>query len=100
MSAPACARLPGMRAVCSHPPARPPACSRLPIGPPTHPPASAELSLPAWICRDKELAAVKVQPGDVDLIAAEFEIDRKKAELRLRECGGDVRAALASFLQV
>lgn len=49
--------------------------------------------------REKELAAVKVQQADVALIAKEFELDLKKAERRLRECGGDVRAALVALLE-
>jgi hypothetical protein len=49
-------------------------------------------------CRERELAAVKVSPGDVSLIATEMEVDAKVAERRLREAGGDVRAALTSFL--
>ncbi len=50
--------------------------------------------------RERELAAVKVTKEDIDLIATEYEIDRKKAERRLRECKGDLRAALRSFLEV
>lgn len=43
---------------------------------------------------------MKVSKEDIDLIAEEYEIDRKKAELRLRECKGDLKAALHSFLKV
>lgn len=49
-------------------------------------------------CRDKELAAVKVSPADVDIISIEFEVTKKQADLRLREHKGDVRAALESYL--
>eukprot|EP00803_Ostreobium_quekettii_P010885 evm.model.scf_2240.2 EVM.evm.TU.scf_2240.2 scf_2240:8489-8824(-) len=48
--------------------------------------------------RERELAAVKIKGEHVELIACEFEIDKKVAERRLRECGGDVVAALKSFL--
>lgn len=48
--------------------------------------------------REKELAAVKVSKEDVQVIVTEFEIDDRKAERRLRECGGDLGAALKSFL--
>ena len=50
------------------------------------------------MCRNKELAAVKIQREDIDLVALEFEVDRKLAERRLREHGGDVKRALVSFL--
>ena len=50
--------------------------------------------------RERELAAVKVAKEDIELIASEYEIDRKAAERRLRECRGDLRAALQSFLEV
>ncbi len=49
--------------------------------------------------REKELAGVKLRaPEDVDLVAAELELDRKAAERRLREHGGDVQQALRSFV--
>ena len=48
--------------------------------------------------RQKELAAVKVQKEDIDLVAFECELDRKAAEARLREHRGNVRATLVSFL--
>ena len=48
--------------------------------------------------RNKELAAVKIQRKDVDLITLEFEVDRKLAERRLREHGGNVKSTLISFL--
>ena len=41
---------------------------------------------------------MKISSDDVDVIASEFEVDKKKAELRLREHGGDVIAALESML--
>ena len=50
------------------------------------------------LCRNRELAAVKVQKEDVDLIALEFEVDKKLAERRLREHGGNVKSTLISFL--
>ena len=48
---------------------------------------------------EKELAAVKVDAADVQYIATEFELDKKSAERRLRECSGDLRAALESLLE-
>ncbi len=48
--------------------------------------------------REKELAAVKISPDDVALIASELELPHKQAEVRLREHRGDVRTALESFL--
>jgi hypothetical protein len=48
--------------------------------------------------RERELAAVKVAPGDIDLLAAEAEVDKKQAERRLRECGGSLVEALKSYL--
>jgi NACalpha-BTF3-like transcription factor len=49
------------------------------------------------LCRERELAAVKIDLLDVKTIASEFEIDVKAAERRLREHKGDVVAALKSF---
>ncbi|PRW60148.1 Purple acid phosphatase 15 [Chlorella sorokiniana] len=48
--------------------------------------------------REKELAAVKVAKEDVDLIAQQFDLDKKKAERCLREAKGDVKAALRALL--
>lgn len=48
--------------------------------------------------RDKELAAVKIDMADVEVIVCEFEVDKKLAERRLRECGGDLNQALRTFL--
>ena len=50
------------------------------------------------VCRDKELAAVKLKKEDIDLIMTEYEVERKLAERRLREHSGNLRAALESFL--
>lgn len=50
------------------------------------------------LCRDKELAAVKVTAADIEVIAAEAEVDKKLAERRLREHGGNLLEALKSFL--
>ena len=49
-------------------------------------------------CREKELAAVKVTQADIDVIAAEAEVDKKLAERRLREHNGNLLEALRSFL--
>ncbi len=51
-----------------------------------------------FICRDKKLAAIKVNKEDVDIIAAEFELDTKTADRRLREHSGNLVEALQSFL--
>lgn len=48
--------------------------------------------------REKELAAVKISAADVDVIAAEAEVDKKLAERRLREHGGSLIEALRSFV--
>lgn len=49
--------------------------------------------------REKELAAFKLKdPADVDLVASELELDKKLAERRLREHGGDVLQALRSYV--
>ena len=48
--------------------------------------------------RERELAAVKVAAADIDVIATEAEVDKKLAERRLREHGGDLLEALKSFL--
>ncbi|KAI7840887.1 hypothetical protein COHA_005416 [Chlorella ohadii] len=50
--------------------------------------------------REKELAAVKVAKEDIELIAQQFDLDKKKAERCLREAKGDVKAALRSLLSV
>jgi NACalpha-BTF3-like transcription factor len=39
-----------------------------------------------------------VAPADIDLLAAEAEVDKKAAERRLRECGGSLVEALKSYL--
>eukprot|EP01026_Neomeris_dumetosa_P066509 TRINITY_DN6442_c0_g1_i6.p4 TRINITY_DN6442_c0_g1~~TRINITY_DN6442_c0_g1_i6.p4 ORF type:complete len:110 (-),score=29.34 TRINITY_DN6442_c0_g1_i6:220-549(-) len=48
--------------------------------------------------RQRELAAVKIKKADAELIAQEFELDIKTAELRLREAGGDARIAIKSLI--
>ncbi|KAL4458870.1 hypothetical protein ABPG75_013735 [Micractinium tetrahymenae] len=50
--------------------------------------------------QEKELAAVKVAKEDVELIAQQFNLDRKRAERCLREAKGDVRAAMHELLRV
>lgn len=50
--------------------------------------------------KDKELAAVKVSANDIDLIAMEFELDKKRAERALRENRGDARATMEALLSV
>lgn len=53
---------------------------------------------PLYIPRERELAAVKVTQGDIDVIASEAEVDKKLAERRLREHNGNLVEALKSFL--
>ena len=48
--------------------------------------------------REKELAAVQINPEDVQVIASEFVLDKKVSERRLREMKGDLEAALKSYL--
>ena len=55
-------------------------------------------SVKLFLCRDKKLAAIKVNKEDVDIIAAEFELDTKTADRRLREHSGNLVEALQSFL--
>jgi NACalpha-BTF3-like transcription factor len=40
----------------------------------------------------------QINKEDVDVIALEAEVDKKAAERRLREHGGDLAAALKSYL--
>jgi len=48
--------------------------------------------------REKELASVKVEPGDVKVIMKEFEVDKDRAERALREQKGDLVAALEALV--
>ncbi|KAI6692925.1 uncharacterized protein LOC115692021 [Syzygium oleosum] len=61
--------------------------------------ASAEADRNAMRMREKELASVKINAGDVDIIANELELDRKVAERTLREHKGDAVAAIRSLLR-
>ncbi|KAL2459723.1 DNA-binding enhancer protein-related [Forsythia ovata] len=47
---------------------------------------------------EKELAAVKINAADVDIIANELELDKKVAERTLREHKGDAVATIRSLL--
>ncbi|PPS18507.1 hypothetical protein GOBAR_AA02035 [Gossypium barbadense] len=47
---------------------------------------------------EKELAAVKINAAEVDIIANELELDKKVAERTLREHKGDAVAAIRSLL--
>ncbi|KAK6930290.1 Nascent polypeptide-associated complex subunit alpha-like, UBA domain [Dillenia turbinata] len=60
--------------------------------------ASAEADRNAMRLREKELAAVKINPADVDIIANELELDKKVAERTLRENKGDAVAAVRYLL--
>ncbi|KAJ6318144.1 hypothetical protein OIU76_013648 [Salix suchowensis] len=60
--------------------------------------ASAEADANAMRLREKELAAVKINAADVDIIANELELDKKVAERTLRELKGDAVAAIRHLL--
>ncbi|GAV70847.1 hypothetical protein CFOL_v3_14345, partial [Cephalotus follicularis] len=63
--------------------------------------ASAEADWNAMRLREKELAAVKINAADVDIIANELEakqLDKKVAERTLREHKGDAVAAIRYLL--
>ncbi|KAI3469279.1 hypothetical protein Pfo_025942 [Paulownia fortunei] len=59
---------------------------------------SKEADIQAARLREKELAAVKINAADVDIIANELELDKKVAERTLREHKGDAVAAVRSLL--
>lgn len=61
--------------------------------------ASAEADLNAMRMREKELAAVKINMADVEIIANELELDKKVAERTLREHKGDAVAAIRFLLR-
>mmetsp|Transcript_14427 Transcript_14427/g.31230 ORF Transcript_14427/g.31230 Transcript_14427/m.31230 type:complete len:118 (+) Transcript_14427:74-427(+) len=48
--------------------------------------------------REKELAAIKINKEDIDVVAAEFEIDKKVAERHLRERQGSLIETLKALL--
>ncbi|XP_008809264.1 huntingtin-interacting protein K-like [Phoenix dactylifera] len=60
--------------------------------------SSKEADWNAMRMREKELAAVKINLTDVDIIANELELDKKVAERTLREHKGDAVAAIRSLL--
>ncbi|KAJ9559369.1 hypothetical protein OSB04_013983 [Centaurea solstitialis] len=62
--------------------------------------ASKEADLNAMRLREKELAAVKINAAEVDIIANELELDKKVAERTLREHKGDAVAAIRHLLHV
>jgi len=49
------------------------------------------------VARQKELAKVVIKKEDVELIMKEMEIARSTAELKLRECHGNVVEALIAL---
>ncbi|XP_065863818.1 uncharacterized protein [Euphorbia lathyris] len=61
--------------------------------------ASADADWNAMRMREKELAAVKINAADVDIIANELELDKKVAERTLREHKGDAVAAIQHLLR-
>ncbi|QCD80076.1 huntingtin-interacting protein K-like [Vigna unguiculata] len=61
--------------------------------------ASAEADWQAMRLREKELAAVKINAAEVDIIANELELDKKVAERTLREHKGDAVAAIRHLLR-
>lgn len=48
--------------------------------------------------KEKELAAVKVSESDIDIIASEFEIQKRQAERALRENKGDLQATIKEMI--
>jgi NACalpha-BTF3-like transcription factor len=48
--------------------------------------------------REKELAAVKVNKDDIEVLVKELDMDKKKAERALRENGGDLAKTIASLV--
>jgi len=52
------------------------------------------------LARERELAKVAIAKEDVELIVAEMEIPRERAERCLREQGGDVVAALTALVNM
>ncbi|VFQ65112.1 unnamed protein product [Cuscuta campestris] len=60
--------------------------------------AAKEADLQVMRMRENDLAAVKINAGDVDVIANELEVDRKVAERTLREHKGDAVAAIRHLL--
>ena len=52
----------------------------------------------AMTAREGELSKVKVAAADVAIIVSEMEVETKAAEQRLREHGGDIVAALRSYV--
>uniref|UniRef100_A0ACD5X694 Uncharacterized protein n=2 Tax=Avena sativa TaxID=4498 RepID=A0ACD5X694_AVESA len=61
--------------------------------------SSKEADWNAMRLREKELAAVKINPTDVEIIANELELDKKIAERTLREHKGDAVAAVRFLLR-
>lgn len=58
------------------------------------------LTTPSFVSgREKELAAVKINMADVEIIANELELDKKVAERTLREHKGDAVAAIRFLLR-
>jgi NACalpha-BTF3-like transcription factor len=52
----------------------------------------------AQMKKEKELAAVKVSESDIDIIASEFEIQKRQAERALRENKGDLQATIKEMI--
>ncbi|KAL5217207.1 hypothetical protein ABZP36_017891 [Zizania latifolia] len=61
--------------------------------------SSKEADWNAMRLREKELAAVKINPADVEIIANELELDKKITERTLREHKGDAVAAVGFLLR-
>ena len=60
--------------------------------------ASEQERAKSVLAREKECAAVKVEPTDVDIVALELEVDRKAAERKLREHGGNLQETLRAHV--
>ncbi|KAL1211867.1 hypothetical protein V5N11_023850 [Cardamine amara subsp. amara] len=60
--------------------------------------ASREADLNAKRLREKELASVKINPADVEIIVNELELEKNVVERTLREHKGDAVAATRELL--
>jgi NACalpha-BTF3-like transcription factor len=50
------------------------------------------------VCRERELAKIKLKAEDIDLVVNEMDIDKAAAERALRQHGGDVAATLKTLV--
>ena len=50
-------------------------------------------------CRESELAKVKLNPDDVQFFMQQLIVSKSQAEQKLRECSGDLKAALTAYIE-